>query len=242
MKLSFVPIGVVQLLLPAVIEEAEYVDYEPFIAQWSTYYAQQEAFKQRIQDVDKLRSDCYEQRGKSFDRKQSLTNHLNDLQKEFDQVFAAIKNESTSIPTYEQSACYQSQTAEMVTLNGRIQRQLERIDANNREVGFWDKVKGAVSNLSEKNELKKLKDQLAVKEHERVWEVISMQPSNLKLQCEKIDCLKEEMKKLREEIQKENDRYLQLNSEFTSYSSKIEKLEKELKQYQKTCYGLKDIE
>ena len=50
------------------------------------------------------------------------------------------------------------------------------------------------------------------------------------------------LKKLREEIQKENDRYSQLNSDFISYSSKIEKLEKELKQYQKTWYGLKDIE
>lgn len=160
MRLSFVPIGVVQLLLPAVIEEAQYVNYEPFIAQWSTYYAEQQKFTHLIKEFDRLRSDCYEQREQHLNRKQSLTNRLNDLQKEFEQVFAAIKNESTSIPTYEQSTRYQSQTAEMTTLNERIQRQQARIDANNREVSFWDKVKGAVSNISEKSELKKLNDQL----------------------------------------------------------------------------------
>lgn len=242
MKLSFVPIGVVQLLLPAVIEETEHVDYEPFIVQWSTYYDEQEKFKQRIQNLNKLRSDCREQRERSLNVKQVLTNRLNDLQKEFDQAFATIKNESAPIPTYEQSTRYQCQIAEMEQLNEQIQRQRERINANNRQSGFWDKVKGAVSNISEKNELKKLNDQLAAKENERVWEVISMQPSKLKSQCEKISCMKEEMNKLREEIEKENNEYLQLNSEVISYSNKIEKLEKELKQYQKTWYGLKDIE
>lgn len=69
-----------------------------------------------------------------------------------------------------------------------------------------------------------------------------MQPSNLKWQCEKISCLTAEMKKLREGIQQEQEKCSQLNSEVVNYSSEIEKLEKELKQYQKTCYGLKDIE
>ena len=242
MRLSFVPIGVVQLLLPAVIEEAEHVDYEPFIAQWSTYYGEQQKFTHLIKEFDRLRNDRYEQREQHLNRKQALTNRLNDLQKEFDQVLAAIKKESTSIPTYEQSTRYQSQTAEIVTLNDKIKHQQARIEANNREVGFWNTIKGTVSNVSEKSELKKLKNQLAVKEHERVWEVISMQPSNLKGQCEKINCLKEDMKKLREEIQQEQETCSQLNSEVINYSGEIEKLEKELKQYQKTCYGLKDIE
>ncbi|MCM3721195.1 hypothetical protein [Solibacillus isronensis] len=242
MKLSFVPIGVVQLLLPAVMDEADQVDYAPFITEWSKYYEQQQAYKQRIQNLNTLRNNYREQCNQSLKLKYELTNCLNNQEMEFDTAFAAIKNESTSIPIDEQSTRYQIQTVEINKLNERIQHQLGKIAANNLQVGFWNLIKGTMSNVSEKNELKKIEGKLATKENERVWEVISMQPSKLKSQCEKINGVIEELTSLREEIKQANDQYLQLNLEVVSYSNQIEQIEKELKQYQKTCYGLKDIE
>ena len=238
---AFIPIGIVQLLLPAVIEEKQPVQVEHFIQGWQKLYDKQQKILQEIATYEmtkqqqQAKKDAFEeqmrlQTDQHAKKRAMLTNKL-----------AAIEKCSDLIAVHEKSPAYIQLTSEMANILQTMNKKRSEIEANRKQAGLWNTVKNTFANQSIASQLKELNEKYGLKEQLRTEEVVKMKPQQLKAQCISAEVYQFELDKLQKEIQITRTSIQQTKDAISTTERQIQQVKGECKKHQKKWYGLEHI-
>lgn len=237
----FIPIGVVQLLLPIMMEEPENRNYTPFMDEWTTKYEEQKQLLRKIAD-NKQQIEKYEETIASYREKRRELNKKK-LEKDVHLLsqYEEMQPQLILLTAKEKSSRYYKLSEKMEKLLEDKALAERDIELNNLNTGFFSSIKNVFVNTTIKS---KITDYEAEYEHlakKRLEEVVAMEPDSLKPYWTAIQETQQQMNQLDKEIKKWCVSIAKIEVDVTDLKNEMRDAEDELKAHQKRWYGLKDI-
>lgn len=240
-KKTLLQMGIVQLILPVLLDDSKVYDYDSLIQEWTIHYHKQEILLGLISD----HQNEYTSISQSLKTTQeTLAAHNNQLMeniqsyhKNVDQLAGSL----TLVSDHEMTDTFRKKNMRIAELVEQLHTTRQSITRNKRGYSIMDKVSGMFSNLSLENEMKKIKKQLQELRTEQAIELISIRPFDLRKECAEAQALMEEKQILAENIAKLSEQKRTIEKELSTVSSKLLQKQDELRNLQKEIFGLGDI-
>ena len=243
LRRTLIPIGVVQLLLPVVIEgEQPTVHAEKFIAQWLPLYEKQQQLLETLADYNERNEQLNEKKQQVMqeivEQQQSITAKNEEINNTLAEITAAIKDVPKSY--YNERALELDE--QMKGKRDQIAQNLTEMHHNQQQKGFFNAIKNSFANHQLANQLytKQLEhDQL---ERLLVEELLVVEPPQIFTKGFILGIYKKTLANLTEEkakLEQQRQEYVQA---IDSNTVIIKLTTKQLKDHQKQHYGLAHIE
>lgn len=238
---TLLPIGVVQLLLPAMIEE-ESVEYERFIGLWNRLLDRHIEYKSDLKKVELQLEELREDK-RLFEGKLKETKGLiAKIEASCSKALSEIEEQIDTVELADMSPKFTELTARIGMLHSQVGKLETEQQQNSEKSGIWNKVKGVVANSSLSSQIKKLeKEWIAVKE-ERVFAVVEMKPKHLVALCEQVQTSQTELKEAEQEREWLEERITEKKNDIEMAERKEKYARGDLKDFQKVWYGFSQIE
>lgn len=237
----FVPVGVVQLLLPIMMGEPEGRHYEAFIEAWMVPYEKQKAIQREIHKLKGSYKEYEHQLSTYRELKYKAFLEENKEEQDREQQMAQMARFLEDIPENEKSARYLELSSGMKTIlldKAKLEKKIALNDAN---TGMFHAVKNLVANTSLRSKISdcdKLYERVA---KQRVDEAIEMKPPCLKKYWEAIAVINAQIKSCKQQQQECSKKISEAEKALVKLKEHISAQEKDLKVHQKRWYGLKDV-
>ncbi|WP_431026929.1 hypothetical protein [Lysinibacillus sp. LZ02] len=239
---SMIPIGIVQLLLPVIIEGEQQTNFQPFINEWMKGYEEQERIIHQLDFIQHSKADLAQEHDDYEKEKVELYQQLNLKSTLFNHQICELKNTIPFIAENEMTVMYKALTTDMNRLAKEKTELLLEIARNKLQKGFFNAMKNVFSNASLQSSIKGIEAQYEKKELERAHEIIKMKPAHLRGICIEAEGLSHDIASINTSIVENFSNISDVKSRIACMEIDIKKYQDELKQHQKKWYGLKDIE
>ena len=227
-----IPIGIVQLLLPVVIEGEQRVSADSFIAQWLPIYEEQQALQEKIktdeQQLNVLIESSVRYRGKMNDAFHSIEQKKRNVQKQYEQIQHSIG----LIDRYEQSRQYDELNKELDHIQAEIKNQKDEMAQNSRQTGFFNTIKNSFANYQIKGQVVEKDLQYARKQQELLQEIVRMKPAKLQAQCDQINIIEAELSMEKNDLADLSNEKLKIDKNISQKETELQTTKKQLKQHQ----------
>ncbi|AIQ56175.1 hypothetical protein [Paenibacillus borealis] len=240
-KKTLLQMGIVQFLLPVLLDSSTLYDYDSLIKVWNAHYDKQT----RTLEVISTHQNEYSRVSQSlkitednigFHNNQLLAN-IRAYQHMVDQLAGSLD----LVSEHEMTDSFKKKKVNISGLEGKIRIKRESVKRNKMAYSFMDKVGGMFSNLSLENDIKNLKKQLQELKKEQAIELISIRPDNLRDECDEAETLMRERTVTTEELAALNEQKQNFEKHLSAVKHMLRQQQDELRKLQKEIYGLGDI-
>lgn len=238
---TLLPIGVVQLLLPAMLEEQP-VQYEGLITMWNRLYDRQRDYKADIEKAETSLAELLAQKQRLQSEYREVKAIITHLTSEHAMNMKKIEQQVESIVFAEMSEPFQQLSGQIAALRLQMLKLREEQDRNSTSIGFWNKVKGAVANTSLSSQLRKLEKERQALEAERTIEVVRMKPASMKGLCELIESNEAQLAKQQQDKEWLEARLEEKANDIQQQERALKYSRADLKDFQKVWYGFAHID
>lgn len=154
LRRTLIPIGIVQLVLPVVIEgEKPVVHASQFIDQWLPLYEKQQQLLHTLTDYNERNERLYEQKQQVIEaieqKQQQIASKTNEINKVYAEINAAINDVPKSY--YNERALEIEQ--QINEKREQIAQNLTEIQGNSEQKGFFNAIKSTFANHQISNQL-----------------------------------------------------------------------------------------
>lgn len=240
-KKTLLQMGIVQLMLPIILDGSKLFDYNSLILEWSKYYNKQ----LKLLDVISNYENEYEGFFKNLKTtEENIAINKNQLMKRtraYSTIVNQLANSLTLVTEHELTESFKSMNMKIVNLNDQVRSKEDSIRRNKQKNSLIDKVSGMFLNISLENDIKKLKQQIIELKRNQAIELIAIRPAALKNECENALTIVEDEKKIKGKLEALTKQREVVEKELSTLKRLLHQTQDELRRLQKEIYGLGDI-
>lgn len=238
---SMIPIGVVQLLLPIIIEGEKQIDYRPFMNEWKKCADEQEQLLEEQKQAEKQKLDLNSQLKKLEFNQKALSKQLLEKRSIYSQCLEYLIQHLATIKDSEKSNTYTSLSEDLKTINSEKKVLRDEILLNKQQTGFFNSVKNMFTNTSLQGDIKKLEAEYEEMKNLLAQEIVLMRPNNLKDICKRVEEVSTDISSTSVNIADGESYIEETRKDIRFIEAELKEIAESLKNLQKKWYGLKDI-
>ncbi|SOC22386.1 hypothetical protein SAMN05880501_11410 [Ureibacillus xyleni] len=240
-KKTLLQMGIVQLMLPILLDDSKVYGYDSFIQEWEKHYHKQNRLVETISKYQNEHTNMSETLKTTEKNIAECNQQLLQYNNIYDRIVNKIANMLTLVNEHEMTESYKNRKLHIENLESEIRDKQDSIRRNKQKNAFFDKVSGMFSNLSHESDIKKCNKQIQQFKIQQAIEVITIRPENLKKECNEAQTIMGERKAIDEKLTKLRDQKMILEEEVSKTNTLLRQNEQELRVLQKDIYGLGDI-
>lgn len=240
-KKTLLQMGIVQLMLPVLLDDSKVYEYDTFIQEWSQHYHKQELTLGLIADHRQEYSRIFQELKAAEDQISVQSKQLMENIHAYHELMTVLADSLDLVSEDEMTASFKQKKMSIADLEGHILMKQDSVRRNKQRSSFVDKVSGMFSNLSLENEIKKIKKQIQALIEEQAVELLSLRPVYLLKECDEAQTLLDEKQIISANLAKLREQKRMIEKELSTINSMILQKQDELRNLQKDIYGLGDI-
>lgn len=240
-KRTLLQMGIVQLMLPVILDDSQVYPYDSLIQAWSKHYQKQ------LQLLDSISQGQKEQERMSKVLaviKEKLELHykqLTDCEQAYNQMVDQLVHSLSLVKEEEMTDSFKKRKVRIAVLKEEIRTKNEAIARNKRKKSLMDKIGAMFSNLSLENEIRKRNNEIRALEREQALELITLAPVPLKSECLAAQAILDEKKTILENIDRYSKSKRSVEEHLAVKQNTLNQMQAELHQLQKEIHGLGDL-
>lgn len=240
-KKTLLQMGIVQLILPILLDDSKVYDYDSLIEEWTNHYHKQEILLGLISDYQKEYTSISQNLKTTQETIAAHNNQLMENIQSYHKILDQLASSLTLVSDHEMTDSFKQKNMRIAALVEQLHSTRQSILRNKQGYSFMDKVSGMFSNISLENDIKKIKKQLQDLRTEQAIELLYIRPVHFKKECDEAQTLMKENQITSESIAKLNEQKRTIEKDLSTVSSNLLQRQEELRILQKEIYGLGDI-
>ncbi|WP_043931130.1 hypothetical protein [Bacillus sp. EB01] len=240
-KRTLLLMGIVQLMLPILLDDSSVTEYDSFIEEWSKHFSKQNELLGIISVYQKDYTIVSENLAATVKNISVKNNQLMESTRGYNKILNQLAGKLTQVSEHEMTENFKNTNSKITNLELQIRNTKDSIRRNKQKSSFLDKVGGMFSNFSLESDINKLNKQIEELKRNQAIELISIRPSALKNECDEAISYVETEKKIRNELATLNERKRDIEQKRSTVNSFLQQKQDELRKLQKEIYGLGDI-
>ena len=173
-KKTLLQIGIVQLMLPILLDDSKIYDYDSFIEEWLKHYNEQNRLLDMITHDENEYSNTQQQLATIKENIKICSNEIVKYDIYYNEIVDQLINHLIDVNEEEMPDSFKERNKEIRRLYIKIRYNQDRIAENQQKSSILDKFSGFFSNLSYENEIKEYKTKIEQLKREQANEVISI--------------------------------------------------------------------
>ncbi|UQZ34847.1 hypothetical protein C2I18_15705 [Paenibacillus sp. PK3_47] len=240
-KKTLLQMGIVQLMLPVLLDDSNVYGYDAVINQWNEHYHKQTGMLELISSHQEEYTSIARNLKTTEDYISANNQQLMENIRAYNTIVEQLAGSLERVSDYEMTDSFRQKNMTIESLVGKLQIKRESVARNKSAFSFMDKVSGMFSNLSLENDMKKIKQQLQELRKEQAVELITFRPVSLRHECDQARTLLEEKKEILERLAALREQKRTIEQQLSAVNSKLRQEQEALRSLQKEIYGLGDI-
>ncbi|MDF9843755.1 MULTISPECIES: hypothetical protein [unclassified Paenibacillus] len=240
-KKTLLHMGIVQLILPVLLDESVMYEYDSFIRQWTAHYHKQEQILQVISSHQTEYTNV-SQKLKTTEANIAVNNkQLIGNIHAYNKIVDQLANSLTLVSDNEMTSSYRRRNLQIANLVTQLHNNRASVKRNKQEHSFLKKMGGMLSNISIESDIKRVENQLQELRKEQAAELISIRPIRLGNECDAAQTLLAEKKAILDTLAVLNEQKRNIENNLSSIKYRLQQKQEQLRSLQKEIYGLGDI-
>lgn len=240
-KKMLLQIGIVQLMLPILLDDSNIYDYDSFIEEWLKHYNEQNRLLDMITHDENEYSNMQKQLATIKENIKRCSNDIFKYNIYYNLIIDQLMNNLNDVNEDEMSDSFKERNKEIRRLHSKIQYNKDRIADNKQKSSILDKFSGFFSNLSYENEIKGYKTKIEHLKREQANEVISICPDNFREECHEANQLVQKIDVNNQRLSKLYDEKSILEIKQSNINAKLQQQRQKLRSLQNEIYGIGDL-
>ncbi|PIC70821.1 hypothetical protein CSV77_05785 [Sporosarcina sp. P16b] len=240
-KKTLLQMGIVQLMLPVLLDNEKVFTYDAFIQQWTIHYNKQNQLLDSISQYQKVGTSISQNINATNESIEVNINQLMENNNAYDEIINQFANKLARVNEQEMTESFFKKKMEIANLESQVQQRVNSVETNSQQGSFFGKVRGIISNITDTLDIKNYNEQIQRLKKEQAVELIAIRPSSLREECNEAYTIIEYKKVTLKKLAKLNVQKSILAETLSANNSKLRQEQNALRIFQKKIHGLGDI-
>ena len=242
-KRTLLQMGIVQLMLPVLLDESMVFNYDALINEWSKHYHKQNMLIESISNLKIDHNNVFKMIKETNDEIEAFKEQFYKLDQSFEEMIDQLSDLLIMVQEHEMTETFKMNNSKIVNLEVQIQNKRETILRNKYKLNksILKKLGDSFSNLTLEHDIKHLNKQIESIKRQQALEIISIRPVALLKECKQAQIILNRKEVIQNQLSLLFDKKQKLKKRQSSIKSSLREQEMELMKLQNDIYGIDDI-